>query len=65
MIRIADLPANVSFPGGRGGSALSADYFAGKKRKMQVVVQGRFKTAGLRFDQVRLRSTRHASVKCL
>jgi hypothetical protein len=52
VLRIADLPPNDSFPGGRGGSALAGEYFAGKRRKMQVVVQGRFKTSGLRFDQV-------------
>ena len=39
MIRIADLPSSP------------ADYFRGKRRKMQVAIQGKFKRP-LRFDQV-------------
>ena len=39
MIRIADLPSSP------------VDYFRGKRRKMQVAIQGRFKRP-LRFDQV-------------
>ena len=50
LFRIDDLPPNPR-PGGRGGSAMAADYFEGRKRKMQVCVQGQFKER-LSFDQV-------------
>jgi hypothetical protein len=50
LVRIAELPPNPrSGPG--AGSLLAEPYFAGRKRKMQVVIQGRFKRP-LRFDQV-------------
>ena len=50
LVRLADLAPNPRV-GGRSGSMLAEPYFSGRKRKMQVVVQGRFKRR-LRFDQV-------------
>ena len=50
LVRIAELAPNPR-SGAGAGSLLAEPYFAGRKRKMQVVIQGRFKRP-LRFDQV-------------